>query len=230
MKRSPNLPGVKLCGKPYIVSVKPPSSHVDELQSVVSAHDLSITQNIQLWKNQETWWNIKRKMKENANSDDEEGWRCWTNENGPLYLVGARQLEFQTQKLLDGAHSNPAGAADEPLHQILDKQVEFTHFNQLMPTSSFPLNLNRWPVKTHRDAALAWRARVAQTVQADGDLRVAAVVVFVSPVVTVIIVSPNAPDVRRHKLVASQTFCKEKCRDRLEDEPFQKCANTNAVC
>lgn len=55
--------------------MKPPSSHVDELQSVVSAHDLSVTQNIQLWNNQEIWcWHYKKKIKrtEYPDNDDEE--------------------------------------------------------------------------------------------------------------------------------------------------------------
>lgn len=77
-------------------------------------------------------------------------------------------------------------------------------------------------METHRDAALARLARVTQTVQADGDLRVAAVVVFVTPTVTVVTVSTDSPDVRRHKLVASQTFCKEKPRDRQKDEDLQQ--------
>lgn len=34
-------------------------------------------------------------------------------------LIGAWQLEFKTEELLDGSHGNPAGAADEPLHQVL---------------------------------------------------------------------------------------------------------------
>lgn len=37
------------------------------------------------------------------------------------YLVGARQLQFETQKLLDRSHGDSAGAADEPLHQILSE-------------------------------------------------------------------------------------------------------------
>lgn len=84
-------------------------------------------------------------------------------------------------------------------------------------------------METHRDATLAWLPRVTQTVQADSDLRIAAVVVLVTTIVTVISVSTNSPDVRRHKLVASQTFCKDKSRDRVKAEAFQKCANTNAV-
>ena len=35
------------------------------------------------------------------------------------YLVGAGQLEFEAEELLDGSHGNAAGAADEPLHQVL---------------------------------------------------------------------------------------------------------------
>lgn len=34
-------------------------------------------------------------------------------------LIRAGQLEFKTEKLLNGSHGDPAGAADEPLHQIL---------------------------------------------------------------------------------------------------------------
>lgn len=64
-------------------------------------------------------------------------------------------------------------------------------------------------MQAHRDAALARLSRVPKTVQTDGDLRVAAVVVFVAPVLTVIRVSTNSPDVRRHKPVASQVFCKK---------------------
>lgn len=35
------------------------------------------------------------------------------------HLVGAGQLQFKAEKLLDGSHGDSAGAADEPLHQIL---------------------------------------------------------------------------------------------------------------
>lgn len=34
--------------QPYIVSMKPPSGHVDKLQSVIFAHDFSVAQYIQL--------------------------------------------------------------------------------------------------------------------------------------------------------------------------------------
>lgn len=133
-------------------------------------------------------------------------------ENVPIYLIWARQFKFQAQKFLDGPHSNPAGAADEPLHQIL-KKPPTNSVHSLQPADAdlltlFP-NLNRWIMRTHRDAALAWLARVAQTVQTDGDLGVAAVVVFVTPAVTVLAVSTNSPHLRRHKLVAGQTFCRE---------------------
>lgn len=34
--------------KLYIVSMEPPTGHVDELQRVVPAHDLTVAQNVQL--------------------------------------------------------------------------------------------------------------------------------------------------------------------------------------
>ena len=36
-----------------------------------------------------------------------------------IHLVGAGQFEFEAEELLDGSHGNTAGAADEPLHQVL---------------------------------------------------------------------------------------------------------------
>lgn len=41
------------------------------------------------------------------------------NENSNNYLIGARQLEFKTEELLNSPHCDSTGAADEPLHQIL---------------------------------------------------------------------------------------------------------------
>lgn len=56
--------------------MKPPASHVDELQSVISAHDLSVTQNIQLCKNQRldisTPPKENYKMKGNPDSDEDD--------------------------------------------------------------------------------------------------------------------------------------------------------------
>lgn len=62
---------------------------------------------------------------------------------------------------------------------------------------------------THRDSALPRLPRVAQAVQADGDLRVAPVVVVIAGVVTVVAsaITVIASDVRQPDPCTPQVFC-----------------------
>lgn len=43
----------------------------------------------------------------------------WAGRGAEPDLIGTGQLEFKAEELLDGSHGDSAGAADEPLHQIL---------------------------------------------------------------------------------------------------------------
>lgn len=121
------------------------------------------------------------------------------------HLVRTRQLQLQTQELLDGSHGDSAGAADEPLHQVLNRR-------QSSVTTSLQRDAKAAPVKnahTHRHAVLPRLPRVPQAVQTDGDLRVAPVVVLVAAFVAVIAgaLAVVASDVGQREPLTPQAFC-----------------------